>query len=114
VAIKTENDSAGPGLLVTSGEYDPCDNYLWWNFDFSRTGSSGSDSYLNMAIWGSGVAYQADATLYPTYGDYHEDSVWWIYVGPSSEHELTITLLGATGYWHSISADATYRASSGG
>jgi len=113
VGTKADDDSAGPGLICTTGEYDPCDNWVWWTFDFSRTSESGSPSLLAMAILGTGIAWGADASLYPANGDYHQDSVWWINVGPSTEHELRVTLNGSSGYWRAIETTATYKAKQG-
>ena len=100
-------------LVCTTGEYDPCDNYVWWTFNFGRTSLSGSASYLTMALQGTGHAFMADAELYPPNGNYSENSVWWLNVGPSTCHEQKVLRNGASGYWRDIVATATYRASGG-
>jgi len=111
VSCSSPNDN--DYLVCTTGEYDPCDNYVWWTFDFGRTSASGSASYLTMALRGTGIAYGCYAIDHDPNQSYSYNSIWWLNVGPSTSHELRVTRNGASGYWIDIGATATYRANDG-
>jgi hypothetical protein len=109
--ISTANDY-GDNPLAESGDYDPCDNILHYNFNFSRTGQTSPFTIIAYQILqGSSEVfiYHADSRIYDPYSNNIISGSQP--VGPSTQHNLRlIRTYGNGGCFQNIKATAQYKA----
>ncbi|MCD6162894.1 MAG: hypothetical protein J7K40_10840 [candidate division Zixibacteria bacterium] len=106
------NDS-GSNPLCTTGSYDPCDNYVYWWMEFHRTSKTFSSSHLILNLVGASLIENFSSEDYAPNTDNKCNSGQWIYVGPSSDHELRLTRTGSPGYFTRIKPSVRYAAGGG-
>ena len=93
-------------LPVSSGTYDPCDNWLKWTMEFVRSQQAHDNKGISLEVSGTSVYETFMAADYSP--GYHSDS-GVEYVGPSSSHELILdTTIGSNGQFTGIVGTVNY------
>jgi hypothetical protein len=95
-------------LPVTTGAYDPCDNWLKWDYEFNRNDNEDPFTIIAFEVVGAANSLRIyDSRVIHIPDSYH---YWgYIYVGPSTENVLNIWKYdGTCGHFYSILGTATY------
>jgi len=109
------DDDVGDYPLESTGDYDPCDNWLHWIFEFDRTSKTDDYTVIAYRIYeDTHIVFNrnVDSRLYNP--DQHYELSGSENVGASSQHDLWIMRVGgAGGHFEDIEATANYRAGGG-
>jgi len=105
-------DDYGTDPLESTGDYDPCDNWLHWVFAFDRTSKTDDYTIIAYRIYEDTYTVfirNVDSRLYNP--DQHYELSGLENVGSSSQHDLWIMRAGgAGGHFEDIEATADYKA----
>jgi len=106
------DDDEGLNPLAETGNYDPCDNWLHWSFQFDRNGNTSGRTIIQYRIIQASFYISADSEDYDPYETHYLSGSE--YVGASNEHNLEIRrVYGVGGHFKDIEATASYKANAG-
>jgi hypothetical protein len=99
-------DDTGPNPICSTSTYNACDNWLLWDIYVDRTEMEEYQPNLVCAIQNSGWSQTIHSHLFDPGQSHHVDGTH--YCSSKSNHKITITRYGPTGYFEEITVAAVY------